>query len=69
MLSCGGGTRLAPMPSCARGIHMLCLRSILIAYLGVETLCCFEVVVAGFWLCHFGSCPAIGLPQGFLVAS
>ena len=47
----------------------LCLRDILIAYLSVGALCCLKVVVAGCWLCHFGPCLAIGLPQGFVVVS
>ena len=56
------------MLSCACEIHVLCLRDILVAYLGVGALYCLKVVVACCWLCHFGPCPAIGLPQGFLVA-
>ena len=35
------------MLSCVREIHVLCLKSILVAYLGVGALCCLEVVVAG----------------------
>ena len=42
------------MLSCAREIHVLCLRGILVAYHGVRALCCLEVVVVGCWLCHFG---------------
>ena len=38
------------MLNCARGIHVLCLKSILVAYLGVRALCCLKVVVAGCWL-------------------
>ena len=57
------------MLSCAHKIHVLCLRSILVIYLGVRAFCCLEVVVAGCWLCRFGPRLAIGLPQGFLVAS
>ena len=57
------------MLSCACEIHLLCLRGILVAYLGMRVLCCLKVVVAGCWLCHFGPRLAIGLPQGFLVAS
>ena len=56
------------MPSCARGIHLLSLRGILVAYFDVEALCCLKVVVAGYWLCCFGPPPAVGLPQSFLVA-
>ena len=59
---------LALMLSCARDLYMLCFRGILVAYLGVEALCCLGVVAAGSWLCHFGSRPTIGLPQGFVVA-
>ena len=59
---------LAPMLSCTREIHVLCLRSIIVAYLGVGALCCLKVMVAGCWLCHFGPRLAIGLSQGFLVA-
>ena len=58
---------LALMPSYAREIHLLCFRDILVAYLGVGALCCLKVVVAGCWLCHFGSRPAVGLPWGFPV--
>ena len=60
---------LTPMPSCAREIHVLCFKSILVAYLSMEALCCLEVVVAGSWLYHFGSCPAIELPRSYPVAS
>ena len=60
---------LAPMPSCACGIHVLCLRGFLVAYIGVGVICCLGVVVAGSWLCRFGLRPAVRLPQGFLVAS
>ena len=35
------------MPSCAGEIHVLCLKGILVAYLGVGALCCLEIVVAG----------------------
>ena len=38
---------LAPMPSCAHEIHVLCFKGILVAYLGVGALSCLEVVVAG----------------------
>ena len=55
------------MPSCAREIHVLCLKGILVAYLGMGVFCCPEVVVASCWLCCFGPCLAVGLPQGFLV--
>ena len=41
----------------------------MVAYLNVGALCCLGVVVAGCWLCHFGPRPAVGLPQGFVVAS
>ena len=58
---------LASMLSCARDLYMLCLRGILVAYLSVGALCCLEVMVAGCWLCHFGSCPVVGLPRGFVV--
>ena len=47
---------------------MLCFRGILVAYLGKKVLCCLEIVVAGCWLCRFGSHLAVRLPQGFLVA-
>ena len=60
---------LALMPSCACGVHVLCLRGILVACLGLGVLCCLKVVVAGYWLCHFDPRPAVGLPQGFPVAS
>ena len=56
------------MLSCACDLYMLCLRGILVAYLGVGARCCLGVVVASSWLCHFGPHPAIGLPQGFVVA-
>ena len=56
------------MPSCARGIHVLGFRGILVACLGVGAFHCLKVVVAGCWLCRFGQRPAIGLPQGFQVA-
>ena len=56
------------MLSCARGIYVLCLKGIPVAYLGVGVLCCLGVVVAGCWLCRFGPCLAVGLPQDFLVA-
>ena len=56
------------MLSCARKIYVLCLKSLLVAYFGVGALCCLEVVVAGCWLCRFGSRPAVGLPQSFLDA-
>ena len=48
---------------------MLCLRSILVAYFGVEAFCCLQVVVAGSWLCRFGPRPAVGLLQSYPVAS
>ena len=51
------------LPQCLGGIHVLCLRSIFVAYLGVRALCCLEVVVAGYWLCHFGPRPAVGAPE------
>ena len=57
------------MLSCARDLYVLCLRGILVAYLSVGALCCLKVVVAGCWLCHSGSRPAVGLPQDFVVAS
>ena len=57
------------MPSCAREIHMLCLRGILVAYLGVRALCGLEIVVAGCWLYYIGPRLTVGLAQGFLVAS
>ena len=53
---------LALMFSCAREIHMLYFKGILVAYLGVRALCCLEIVVAGCWLYHFGPHPAVGLP-------
>ena len=56
------------MLSCARDLYVLCLRSILVAYLSVGALCCLKVVVAGCWLCHSGPRLATGLPQGFVVA-
>ena len=56
------------MLSCKFDLYVLCLRGILVAYLGVEAICCLRVVVAGSWLCRFGPHPAVGLPQGFLVA-
>ena len=56
------------MLSCAREVHVLCFKSILVAYLGVGALCCLKVVVAGCGLGHFGSRLAVGLPQGFLVS-
>ena len=59
---------IAPMLSCAREIHVLCLGGILVACLGVGALGCLKVVVASSWLCHFGPRPAVGLPQGFIVA-
>ena len=59
---------LAPMPSCACEIHVLCLKSILVACLVVGAFCCFKIMVAGCWLCHFGPCLAVGLPWGFLFA-
>ena len=63
-------TRLltAPMPSCAREIHVLCLKGILVACLGMGGFCCLKVVVAGCWLCRFDPHPTIWLPWGFLVA-
>ena len=57
------------MPSCARGINVLYLKGILVAYLGVEALYCLEVVVAGSWLCCFGPRPAVGLSRNYLVTS
>ena len=57
------------MLSCARDLYMLYFRGILVAYLSVGALCCLGVVVAGCWLCHFGPHPAVGLSQGFVVAS
>ena len=57
------------MPSCACEIHVLYLKGILVAYLGVGAFRYLEVVFAGFWLCRFCPRPAIGLPQNFLVAS
>ena len=57
------------MLSCARDLYMLCLKGILVAYLSLGALCCLGVVIAGCWLCHFGPRLAIGLPQGFVVAS
>ena len=57
------------MYSCAREIHKLCLEGILVACLGVGALCCLKVVVAGCWLWHFGPRSAVGLPQGFIIAS
>ena len=56
------------MPSCIHEIRVLCLRDVLVAYLGIEVLYCLKVMVASCWLCHFGSRSAIGLPWGFLVA-
>ena len=50
------------MLNCAREIHVLCVKGILVAYLGIGALCCLEVVVAGCWLCCFGPRPAFGLP-------
>ena len=52
------------MPSCAREIHVLCLKGILVAYLSVGALHCLKVVVAGSWLYYFGPRPAVGLPRG-----
>ena len=49
------------MLSCACEIYVLCLRGILVAYLGVGALCCLGVVVAGCWLCRFGPHPAVVL--------
>ena len=46
---------------------MLCLVGILVAYLDVGTLCYFEAVVAGCWLCRFGPRLAVRLPQSFPV--
>ena len=57
------------MPNCARTMRVLGLKNILVAYLGVRALCCLKVVVASFWLCRFGPRPAVGLLQGFPVAS
>ena len=48
---------------------MLCLKDILVAYLGVGALCCLKVMVAVSWLGCFGPCLAVGLPQSYLVAS
>ena len=48
---------------------MLCPKDILVIYLGVVALCCLKVVVASSWLCRFSPYPAVGLSQGFLVAS
>ena len=59
----------APMPSCARRMLVSCLVGIQVACLGVKAFCCLKIVVAGCWLCHFGPCPAVGLPRGLLVAS
>ena len=50
------------MLSYAREIHVLCFKGILVTYLGVGTLCCLEVVVAGCWLYCFGPRPAVRLP-------
>ena len=60
---------LALMPSYAREVYLLCLKGILVAYLGVRALCCLEVVVTGSWLCYCGPYPAVRLPQSFSVAS
>ena len=57
------------MLSCAHDLYVLCPCNILAAYLSVGALCCLGVMVASCWLCHFGSRPAVGLPQGFVVAS
>ena len=56
-------------PSCARKMHVPCLKIIPVAHFGVRALYCFEVVVAGCWLCYFGPRPAVGLPRSFRVAS
>ena len=38
-------------------------------HFGVRVFGYLEIVVADCWLCYFGPRPAVGLPQGFLVAS
>ena len=48
---------------------MLCPKGTLVTYLGMGALCSLKVVVAGCWLYCFGPRPAVGLPQGFPVAS
>ena len=50
------------MLSCAHELYVLCLRGILVAYLGTGVLCCLKVVVASCWLCRFGPRLAVGLP-------
>ena len=56
------------MPSCVRKMLVSCLGGILVACLGMEAFCCFEVMVASCWLCHFGSRLAVELPWDFPVA-
>ena len=51
------------MLSCACDLYMLCLKSILVAYLSVEALCCLGVVVAGCWLCHLAHIQPLGCPK------
>ena len=53
----------------AHGTHTCyVLKAFKVTCLGVETFCCLKVMVAGCWLCYFGPCLAVGLPQGFIVA-
>ena len=49
--------------------HVKCYQCVLVAHLGAGAAGCPGVVVAGCQQCRSGLQPAVGLPQGLLVAS